>query len=278
MKAVFIHRSGPALASYRYRAEIPAKAIGASVNGGEANVLIFSKPTPDDLMLAKESKAEGIKIIVDIGDDHFNHATWGPIYRDMVGLADRLVAPTENMAGRLMKYFGRTADTIIPDPYEEAWSAPHANGSKLLWYGHPVNLKDLREPMAALKQLDLTIVTGTNHGLDHDFLHWTPEIQTRELQAANIVILPTRKGVEFKTANRLVNALRAGCFPVCGGHIPSYHEFRQVAWVGNFSTGLRWATQYPQDLNELVAAGQQYIEKFSPAAIGAQWSEVIASC
>jgi hypothetical protein len=275
-KAVFIHRSGPQLASYRYRAEIPAKAIGGCVNGGEAgSVYIFSKPTPDDVTLAKECKAEGVKVVCDIGDDHFNHAVWGPVYREMVSLADCLVAPSENMAGRLMKYFNRTADAVIPDPYEEPLSAPHADGQKLLWYGHPVNLKDLKESLPALKNLALTIVTGQNHGLDHDYLQWSPEVQTRELKKANMVILPTRKGTEFKTANRLVNALRAGCFPVCGGHIPSYQEFRKVAWVGHFSTGLRWATAYPQDLNALVAEGQQYIEKFSPENIGKLWQQVV---
>lgn len=277
-KAVFIHRAGPELASYRYRAEIPAKAIGACVNGGESgHVYIFNKPIHADVELAKECKAEGVKVVVDIGDDHFNHATWGPVYREMVGLADFLVAPTENMASRLGKYFGKTADAVIPDPYEEALQPPHAAGQKLLWYGHPVNLKDLKGNLEYIKDFDLTIVTGKNHGLDHDYLQWTPEVQTQELSRANIVIIPTRKGVEFKTANRLVNALRAGCFPVCGGHIPSYQEFRKVAWVGNFSTGLRWATAYPQDLNALVAEGQQYIEKFSPENIGKLWQQVVDS-
>ena len=106
--AVFVHRNGPQFASYRYRAEIPAKAIGATVNGGEAHVLIFSKPTPDDVILAKESKADGLNIIFDVGDDHFNHAVWGPIYREMVGLADALVTPTENMGSLQLAVGGWT--------------------------------------------------------------------------------------------------------------------------------------------------------------------------
>jgi hypothetical protein len=275
-RAVFIHRAGPELASFRYRAAIPAKAIGACVNGGEAgNVYIFNKPIHADVELAKECKAEGVKVIVDIGDDHFNHGTWGPVYREMVGLADAIVCPTENMAGRMMKYFDKTVDAIIPDPYEEPFAAPHADGKKLLWYGHPVNLKDLKDTLPFLSKQDLTIVTGKNHGLEHDYLQWSPEVQTRELQRANIVILPTRKGVEFKSPNRLVNSIRAGCLPVCGGKVPSYYEFRKYAWVGSFYTGLQWALAYPHELNAIVAEGQQYIEKFSPENIGRLWQQVI---
>ena len=279
MKAVFIHRNGPQFASYRYRAEIPAQAIGGTVNGGEANVLIFSKPTPDDLALAKESKAEGIKIVFDVGDDHFNHPTWGPIYREMVELADAMVTPTDNMKDRIRKYFGiinPALVTVIPDPYEEAYATPHANGAeRLLWYGHQINLKELSPWMEFLKGLNLTVVTGENHHWKADYLRWSPEVQTEQLHRAHVVLIPTRKGVEYKSANRLVNALRAGCFPVCGDQIPSYHEFRKVAWVGNFSTGLKWAQAEANHLNALVAEGQEYIKKFSPESVGAQWSELI---
>ena len=276
MKAVFIHRNGPQFASYRYRAAIPAAAIGATVNGGEANVLIFSKPTPDDLILAKESQADGLKIIADIGDDHFNHPVWGPIYQEMIKLADAVVCPTDNMAGRIMKYMDRMVDMVIPDPYEEPLASPHANGAeRFLWYGHQVNLKELSPWLDYLKGINLTVVTGENHHWKADYLRWSPSVQTEQLQRANIVLIPTRKGCEYKSANRLINALRAGCFPICGDQVPAYHEFRQMAWVGNFATGLKWAQSESQHLNDLVAAGQQYAENFSPRVIGAQWRQLI---
>src|SRR6185436_5411339 len=137
---------GPEFASYRYRAQIPAQQLGASVNGGEGSVFIFSKPTPDDLTLAKECKAEGVKVVADLGDDHFKHPIMGPVYVEMVRICDALVVPTENMAGRIMKYIGRKADAVIADPYEEPFCMPHANGqaARYLWYGHPANLKDLQ--------------------------------------------------------------------------------------------------------------------------------------
>jgi hypothetical protein len=275
VKAVFVHRMGPDAASFRYRAAIPAREIGGTVNGGEAQVVIFSKPTPDDVTLAKSSKADGLKIVLDVGDDHFNHAVWGPVYQEMVGLADALVTPTENMAGRLMKYFGRTADAIIPDPYEEAYQAPHANGAaRFLWFGHANNLKDLRPWQSSLTSLDLTIVTRSNHRMEFDYLQWSTTVQTEQLTKANVVLLPVRKGVEFKSANRLVNALRAGCFVVGSGH-PSHYEFRKFIWTGNFPTGIAWTLHFKDELNDRVAEGQQYIEKFSPASVGKLWVQLL---
>ena len=274
--AVFVHRNGPTFASYRYRAAIPAEAIGGTVNGGEAQVLIFSKPTPDDIQLAKDSKADGLKIIFDVGDDLFPHPVWGPVYREMIGLADALVTPTENMSGRLYKYFDRHADMVIPDPYEEALTTPHANGAeRLLWYGHQINLKELSPWMPYLAGLDLTVVTGENHSWKADYIRWSPAAQAEQLHRAHLVLIPTRKGTEYKSPNRLVNALRAGCFPVCGDQLPSLFEFKKVAWVGNFTTGLKWAQSEKDHLNDLVAEGQAYVEKFSPANVGKQWRELI---
>lgn len=275
MKAVFIHRMGPDFASYRYRAAIPAAEVGGTVNGGEANVLIFSKPTPDDLVLAKESKAEGIKIVADLGDDHFRHPVWGPIYVEMAKLADVLVTPTENQAGRIMKYISRKVDAVIPDPYEEPLTAPHANGAaRFLWYGNACNLKDLTPYMPFLKDMPLTIVTSANHKEPYDYIHWSPQAQTEQLQAANVVLLPVRKGVEYKSPNRLVNALRAGCF-VVGSEHPSHQEFRRYVWTGNLMTGVKWAQHFRKELNEIVAEGQVYIEKFSPANVGKQWVQLL---
>lgn len=277
IRAVFVHRMGPTFASYRYRAAIPAQAIGGTVNGGEANVLIFSKPTPDDIRLARESKADGIKIVADIGDDHFRHSVWGPVYLELVTLADAIVTPTANMASRIMKYTGLSVATVIPDPYEEDLRLPHANfadQAKCLWFGSETNLKDLAMWRPILQRYDLTIVTGTNHQGPFAYLPWSPRVQTEELAKAHLVLLPTRQGVEYKSPNRLVNALRAGCFVVGSAH-PAHHEFRQFVWAGSLATGLEWAHYFKGELNDMVTAGQRYCEKFSPERVGQQWTQLL---
>ncbi len=275
---VFIHRMGPTFASYRYRAQIPAQAIGATVNEGEGSVYIFSKPTPDDVKLAKECKAEGVKVVLDIGDDHFKHQIWGPVYVEMVGLADAIVTPTENMAGRIMKYVARKVDAVIPDPYEEELTDPHASTlfPTYLWFGSASNLKDLEPYWKWIESLPLTIVTGEHRHPHRDYLRWTPAVQTEQLHKAEIVILPHRKGVEYKSPNRLVNAMRAGCF-VVGSEHPSHKEFQRYLWSGNVLTGLKWAAHFQDELDDMVSEGQAYCEKFSPEKIGAQWKQLLES-
>jgi hypothetical protein len=270
-KVVFIQRMGIRSASYRYRSVIPAAQLGGTVNGGEANILVFSKPTPDDVALAYESRAEGLTIVVDFCDNHFAHDTWGPVYHEFAKLAHGIVTATEVMAGQIKEATGRTVDAIIPDPYEEPYAAPHASeASQYLWFGSVVNVKDLLPWLPYIAQKDLTIVTGPNERLNREYYLWSPTMQTEQLQQAHLVLLPTRKGAEHKSPNRLVNALRAGCFPICSAH-PAYTEFRKFVWVGNLTTGMKWAESEKAYLNELVAEGQAYIEKFSPESIGRQW-------
>lgn len=275
----FIHRGGPMMASFRYRAAIPAQTLGTMngfrsfVNEGESEVYVFSKPVADDVEIAKRAKAHGAKVIADIGDAHFEHPSFGPIYHEMVKLADAVVAPTETGADLINAHTGRVVMAVIPDPYEEALHEPHANDDKYLWFGHASNLSDLLQWMPHLKGIDLKIVTGPNQALKI-WTQWTPDVQTRSLAEANVVLLPTRKGAEYKSPNRLVNALRAGCFPVCQTH-PAYAEFRKFVWVGNFVTGVRWSQHFKDDMNGLVAEGQKYVEKYSPANVSQQWAQLL---
>ena len=272
---------GPMTASYRMRSASPAAFLGGKVNeshDGGSELYVFSKPLPDDLTLARELKAEGVKFVVDIIDDHFRNVMVGNIYAEMIRMADLVVCPTENMSDRLVKYGLKPADIIIPEAYEEPHGDPHANGAeKFLWFGSQGNLKEIRPWIknGTLAGHSLAIVTGPNENLGHDWTQWTPETQTTALQASQVVLIPTRKGVEYKSANRLVNALRAGCFPVCGGGIPSFKEFRQFAWVGQFETGLQFVKAVTDELNDRVAAGQQYIQKFSPQTIGKLWEDAL---
>jgi hypothetical protein len=277
-KAVFIHRLGPDSASFRYRAAIPSQQVGGMVNEGEGSIFIFSKPMPDDLKLAKECKAEGVKVVADLGDDHFKHPIIGPVYMEMAKLCDVLVTPTENMAGRIMKYIGRKADAVIADPYEEALTAPHANGkdARYIWFGHQSNLKDLQPYTDYIRQMPLTVVTGAHSRNGFHAVPWTPASQTAQLNQTQIAFLPIRKGVEYKSPNRLINAIRAGCFVITDFH-PSSMEFHRVAWVGNVMTGIKWAQGFQNELNDIVADGQAYIEKFSPENVGKQWAQLLGS-
>ena len=265
----FIH-SAPELASYRYRAAMPAKEIGAEINDYSRDILVFSKPQVDELnkaeMLVKQLKT----IVLDICDDHFGHQYIGPIYRDFLKIASAVSCPTKKMAERIRE-FTNLPIVVIPDPYEMDEVEPHAEGDKLIWFGHQVNLKAI-EPHLNLP--NLTIVTGCN-AESSPYVPYSKERLDKEMRLANIALFPTMKGHEYKSPNRVINSLRMGLFPVCHKH-PSYVEFKRFLWASDVRTGLRWAKEFRSDLNGLVKEGQDYIrDRYSPKAAGDQWRDFL---
>ncbi len=276
---VFIHRSGPEMASYRYRSLVPAMHLSrvngysCSINGGAADILVFSKPMADDLKMLREAKKEGCKAIVDFCDDHF---VKNAHYKEMAKEADLIVCPTKVMADRILEYTGKVVDVVIPDAYEHEEQEPHAEGFNMLWYGHKGNLHDLKPWIPYITEpWKLSIATGPNYP-EADKNKWGVEAIKEELTKANCVLIPTRKGAEYKSNNRLLNAVRGGCFVIAGWH-PSHMEFQKMLWVGDCGTGLRWTKAFQQDLNGLVKQAQDYIrEKYSPKTIGKLWEEVVA--
>lgn len=275
----YVHRGGPAMASYRYRCAIPGKELeknghSVSFNGGNAHICVFSKPEAADMPIAKDIQEKGCVIVVDIGDNHFAHSVYGPIYAEMLQIADYIVCPTPVMR-EIMTEFTDKDITVIPDPYDPyqiACRQPHADGEKLLWFGHRVNLYTINP---YLKLDNLQIVTGP--GKIEDTTEWSPETLNKAMHQANKVLLPTTKDHHHKTANRLINSLRAGLFPICDPH-PAYDEFKSFVWGNDIMTGVRWSNEYGGDLNELVAEGQAYIEKhYSPEVIGRKWLDLFDS-
>lgn len=278
---LFLNRFGPSLASYRYRSQMPFEQV-AKHNGfrtglnaaGDYDIVVVGKPNADDFPVVEAAKKDGAKIVVDFCDDHFE-SQHSEMYRRMAGLADHITTGSEVMRARIGRYIERDA-VVIADPYEQAECAPHADGDKFLWFGHRSNLNEIMTWKPYLKGRDVKIATGPKSVEDIAAV-WGPEALRVALAGANIVLLPTQEGAEYKTPNRLLNAIRAGCFPVCMRH-PAYLEFRQMVWVGDFITGLKWTDCFKSDLNELVAVAQDYIrDRYSPEAIGSKWASFLES-
>ena len=268
----FVHRYGPTFASYRYRCEIPAKWLNengcpTTINGGECEIVVFAKPIDEDVDVAKKAKDDGCKIVFDVTDPHvYEH------YTEMFDLADVVTCSSEYTKG----ISGKKA-VYIPDPYEFEELKPHASYEErpqLLWFGHKVNLKDL--PNRYFNMPETRVVTGPFDEVPDGITEYTPENLHRALSEANITLLPTSKGSEYKSPNRLINSLRMGVFPISGG-LPSAKEFRKFCWVGHVDTGLRFANQERQYLDDLVREGQDYIKKFSPEEVGRQWKDLFDS-
>lgn len=280
MNVCWVHGGGSEFASYRYRAEIPSKELAGrfatSINQGLADVAIFSKPSSKDLEVARQCKKEGTKIITDICDDHFNNSGLGPVYKKMVSMSDAVCCPTEKMAEIINLNTGKDAVTI-PDPYEVTRTEPHAVGYKTLWFGHQSNIQDLVQLINSGDYLgEVRACTGYNNILSW-YVLWSLENLKKELNSANTVLLPTRSGAEYKSANRLINAVMSGCFVVCSSH-PSHNEFRRFVWVGKMETGLKWLWANQSELNDMVREGQDHIERnYSPSKVGDLWKTLIES-
>ncbi|MEK9894962.1 MAG: hypothetical protein VW518_00865, partial [Burkholderiaceae bacterium] len=124
MTVSFFHSGGPVMASYRYRATIPAQQIGATLNDETAKVWVLAKPVPADVTRLTRALADTI-IVMDVCDPHFHTAH----YQTLLRQAHLVTVPTEWMADYIRSSFGREA-TVIPDPYEFPARTPHVFGTR----------------------------------------------------------------------------------------------------------------------------------------------------
>lgn len=270
-KIAFVHRGGEGMASYRYRARMPAEALRAlghtvSINSGEADTLVFGKPHHDDLTLIAGAKKEGCRIIVDICDDHFAKRGVGPVYVEMAKQADLVTCPTEIMAARVREH-GNIETAVIPEPYEMDEIKPHADGDQCVWFGHPGNINSILRWKADVPKLRIISMPSP---FAEDVIPWSMDRMRQELPQANVALFPSTAA--YKSNNRIVEAIRQGLWAIC----EQDNEFRQFLWIGEAKTGMYLAKSFARDINGYVAAAQDYIrDRFSPAAIGLKWAQVV---
>lgn len=312
-----------ALASARYRCLIPAEALksrgvenwtfgnlhhadpeefGRHLDTLRADVAVIGKSfNPAMTVMADKIKARGLRLIVDFCDTHFAAPETGRLHRDLIALADVVVASTAQMAEIIKKETGAES-VIIHDPYEGAKGMPRfapASGAslKMLWYGHPSNLDTLAPVLPQLAQLcatqplDLTIVTADTleiraffaqihahasqvSGFTVRHVPWSLEGMQAALAACDLVIIPSlpQESKLVKGPNRLIEALHAGR-AVVAYPLPSYREFRDVCILDeNIVQGIAYALRDPAFVTRQIAAGQSYIEDhYSPSIIAEKW-------
>lgn len=242
------------MASYRYRAKIPADSLGASINDSRADVLIFSKPMRGDELIAEEARGHGKTVIVDFCDDHF--AT--PLYQAMVRMADAVVCSTLELA-----YLCPRSAYIIRDTYEFPEAEPHCNGDNLLWFGHRGNLHTIKDfPM------NVRIVCNAD-----GCIPWSLETMDQEFALADIVLMPATAA--YKSPNRTLEAIRQGCFVVAEPH-PAINNF--PIYIGDMREGIEWAKNNRHEANQMIRRAQRFItEKYSPKTLASAWRTVLES-
>lgn len=258
----FIHGGGPDMASYRYRAAIPSKELGASINDLSADTLVFAKPVAQDLWEMGKAKARGARVIVDVCDDHFD---WMH-YREALRLADEVTCPTETMKAIIGVQDLDKKVTVIPDPYEYPEIPPHVRGTNLLWFGHGVNRGSLERIMPEIEGYPLLVVSNFAGAVP-----WSKETMLQALPNADIVLMPATD--LYKSPNRTIEAIRQGCFVVAEPH-PSLKDF--PIWKGNIKEGIEWARWNQDSANQMVSEAQRFVmERYSPQIVGSAWKTCI---
>jgi hypothetical protein len=196
---------------------------------------------------------------------------------------------------------------VIEDPYESAAAQPvrtrAGDPPALCWFGNlgPPNADDLRESLSALARAmadtggRIELVAGepsravgmaiaaaveaANPRWALQFTAWSPERAAAAIARCDFVLLPQAHATPWgrvKSHNRLVETIRGGRLGLASP-IPSYVELADYAWVGeSLAEGLRWVLAQPEEAAARVGRGQTYVaERFSPAAVGARWAQVL---
>lgn len=304
-----------ALASTRYRVLIPMRQLmrkgypvhvqtfsdkNATGSWTAPEIVVVSKTlNPKHIESVRTMQQGGARLVVDICDNHFTHPEFGPYHRELIAIADEVVASTLQMASVIAQETGREP-IVVGDPCEgergNAGFAPEAR-LKLLWFGHATNMDTLVAALPALSNLaskhplQLEIITSPDHrlqeiveqvahqgdGLALKITPWTPEATWRGIAFCDIVIIPTlendRKAV--KSPNRLVESLWGGRFVVAGS-IPSYQEFSDWVWIGDdLTAGIEWAISHPGEVVDRIKAAQDYISThYSASAVAQAWEKI----
>ena len=268
----FLHPHGPQWASYRYRCQIPADELGASINDQSADVLVLAKPEALTVLEMKQRLGEGKSIIIDFCDDHFDR----PHYQDLLRLADAVTCSTAVLA-ETIRMRGREA-TVIPDPYEYPEAEPHCHGANVLYFGSPVNGEGLARLLPLANSFPLTVVTSKASIQGSSmarFVEWSPQAMAEEFAKADIVAIPAT--APYKSCNRAVESIRQGCFVVAEPH-PSLKDIPGI-WIGNLEEGIEWAIQYQCKANQRTRHSQTYVsQRYSPKTVAVAWSRVIQAC
>lgn len=274
----------------------------------DAGILVFG--------LAESLRKLGIMTVADIHDDHFDVPGRSRYFQTLVRVADAVIANTDAMAQVVRRHCERPVFVVgdpyegprgeprfapvVGRTWLDRMLAPRGARLKLAWFGHQYNLQsvyDLARALAALGKrwpIHLTLVCRDGFGarefcenFNHyhgrrcrmEFIAWSLMDTRQALQECDLVVIPsdaTRSDKMLKSANRVIESLRAGRYPIVNP-VPSYQEFSEYAWLGDdIAQGIEWAVKNAHEVRERTRLGQTYVEQhYSPAALGKQWERVL---
>jgi glycosyltransferase involved in cell wall biosynthesis len=255
-------------------------------------------------------QAKGPAVLFDVNDDYFDVPGYGDFYRShephgWVTSTGALAEVLAQFARAPIHVVPEPYEGPVGNPKPPA-RAPasfltrllrlqhRAVPAELLWFGHPTSLPELAasvEEVAAAartRSLHLRCITAPGHGAEElcrshgdagqlrmSFEAWSPNTVWNGLEACDLVVLPaklSRRLARAKSANRMVEALRAGRFALAHPR-PAYLELAPYSWVGeSLAAGIDWALAHPGAALKRIAHGQRHVQaEYSPGAIAQKW-------
>jgi hypothetical protein len=282
-------------ASHRLRGDVTCVALAAQ--GYDAKILTdWSEVDADTLVIflkgtqvhtIKQAQALGAQTVYDLCDNKFDEKQE---YAPCCLAADLVSVNSVQMGVSVKTHTGRDS-IVMPDPFERPKLLPKFSPGtdiNLLWFGSQSSFKFL--PMAEIWQrlekevgnYSYTMVSaktdrllskfqlrqqkGTVSGINLNRVimkEWTWELQGQLLEQCDIVLMPVQTDnprTDTKSANRVIDSLMSGRFVITTS-LASYKEFAPYTWQGDYIEGIKWARDNPDQVINMIAAGQQYTEQ-----------------
>lgn len=297
-----------ALNAHGHQAALVANTTPEHIEGSrnfiDADHIVIGKVFQNYRGLADRARRLGKTVTLDVTDDLARYQALAPMHA-LTEHVHAFTASSEGLAALARSWSKAGAPAYrIDDPLDE--SLRPVGGDlrrrplRLIWFGSPTNARYLNPQVPGLLKLarqfplELSLVSTGAHlfeglveryrdghaGLTVRYTEWSPDSQRRELDYADLVILPGDLDADsaLKSANRLITAIAAGRFCVTSP-LPAYRTLADYALlVDDMAAGIEAATQVPPaSIDAAIRSGQTFIaETYSPALIGEQWVDVLA--
>jgi hypothetical protein len=261
---------GEHLASSRLRSIIPQRELAELGYEQGRDILVIGKHGWN-----WDTATHGYrKVVYDVCDAHFDTLRFGAHYLEACARADAVTCNSHEMRRVIKAKTGRDA-WCIPDPYEAPESEARVHG-RLVWFGHASNLHDLVPWIPRLAGRDLTILSNalvTDLPAGMEMIDWSPQEMDSQFARAGLSIIPTGKSMA-KSANRAIESIRRGVFPVCG-YLPAHGDLG--IYQGDIVDGIDWSLSHQDEVMRRIKGAQAYVaHEYNPKRIARMWLQMLS--
>lgn len=283
------------------------KSMGLSVSlnySSEADVLLIQKRvTEERMVMAREAKARGCKVIYDVDD--LGTALWSfvpqRLFYNMLEVADLVTTDTESRRERLIAEYKVSRVEVLPDAIDYYPTGPikitHVESKPLrvLWFGAFYTIIHFEKYIGVLSEMrDVRIVVIVTPIALKVCREWYPQIEfipwslptfVSSLQSCHVSCLVHGDSADDRTKsnNKFITSVNWGV-PVIASRTPEYERTAREAGVAEtlFENGADLvkridALRAPDARQSYMDKAQPYVwQHYSPAVVAEQFLDIVA--